>query len=1177
MLLLDRIEEALRTKRLSPQVFERCAQDLISTAYPGLSPIPGGTDWGRDADIHAADADPPLRLLVTTSRNLDGIRANMLRGVESMKAHGLPFDRLVLACPGQLSQLQRHSLDLSARKHGATIEAVYGTEFFASGLRRDGEWRSKLLGLSPEPIALSRLPRDLAESPWGSLPLVGRDDELKALCRDDRDCIVIGPPGVGKTRLLTAFPVCAFADTDAPLAQVADDIRWVEPPTVVVDDAGKHGQIVRGILRLRQSEPELRFRLVVACWPDEVEQLSACFPSQCEPGIVEVGLMERQHIDELLARMGVTWTSARAEILDQAEGRPGWAVMLADLLLRTRDAKSLFSGKALLGQVRRYLYRASLPPTAVDVLAAVSALGGVTAAELADLAAELGIGRAEVADALSKAAKGGLVDVMPVIDSDGYSARRYDVRPPMLAKALVAERAYGDVPGIRLQSLVAHWPDRLLPMAEATIDSALLGVAEARAEAEVLYTMAVDGSGMLSGRQEALRVKFACLDVEAGRLVLRDVKASLERWKERSSPLWETEPLVDAAYLIARRYRLEEAVEFLLEVSLLDPRATSAHPEHPIRKLTDLVQAFHPDFPVARGHRTLLSKAVDKWIEGGQSKAKWDVYGKTLQAVLSLRLESSYEDPGDPAKFVLLRTILPPEETRWISESIWPVVLQRLHHAPDIVVKGALDAIDDWLTIGRGFDRPFGGAHSDAAMRAAKESGEALLRDVAQLAVEHAGLSARLLKIAEFHHVSGCHVEMSDTDRTFFVELDHGEDWKTQIDGLRRSVERVVSPWASDDPLAALTRLRDIAVELGVADVQWPDRVVLACRSLAAVVADPMAWSDAAFQLGLFPQAAAFVEHAVAEGRAIGADRLTRYLSDDRARGVVLQLAIVMSQVDEDAGLAVSALTPADFHALEGMMFGKQLSAERTKEILRTASVGARGATAAAMMAAGGEKWSPGSLEAEWLEAIRLLDPATTPGLDDYHYKRLTRFLASHHPQVLVDWVRSLLERSPGDSSSYGLVPHGVWDEIHELPCQHRLGLFASLPTTPALQWMVGGHLVGGDTGWLSAAMDRGLISPEEAIHMVSGFGPRPPIHDLARLLVPLGVAPPRIAARLERGFWAGPESVHYGGLIEMFRGLAESGDPAVEAVGEAGVEMYTAARDKALAKERKKRIRGEL
>src|SRR5438045_9799930 len=51
---LDRIDRALATKRLDADLFERCATDFLVEVYPGLSPIPGGTAWGRDADIHGA-------------------------------------------------------------------------------------------------------------------------------------------------------------------------------------------------------------------------------------------------------------------------------------------------------------------------------------------------------------------------------------------------------------------------------------------------------------------------------------------------------------------------------------------------------------------------------------------------------------------------------------------------------------------------------------------------------------------------------------------------------------------------------------------------------------------------------------------------------------------------------------------------------------------------------------------------------------------------------------------------------------------------------------------------------------------------------------------------------------------------------------------------------------------
>jgi hypothetical protein len=165
---LDRIEQALASKRLDHNAFERCAQDLLIEIYPGLSPIPGGTDWGRDADVHRGDT-VPTRLLVTASRTLKGVRDNMRKGIASMKQHGVPLDRVVLANPALLSQLDRNSLYRFAKERGATVEAIYDRGFFASTLRRDGEWRSRLLGLSSDPITLSGVPSDLAESPWAQL------------------------------------------------------------------------------------------------------------------------------------------------------------------------------------------------------------------------------------------------------------------------------------------------------------------------------------------------------------------------------------------------------------------------------------------------------------------------------------------------------------------------------------------------------------------------------------------------------------------------------------------------------------------------------------------------------------------------------------------------------------------------------------------------------------------------------------------------------------------------------------------------------------------------------------------------------------------------------------------------------------------------------------------------
>jgi hypothetical protein len=87
----------------------------------------------------------------------------------------------------------------------------------------------------------------------------------------------------------------------------------------------------------------------------------------------------------------------------------------------------------------------------------------------------------------------------------------------------------------------------------------------------------------------------------------------------------------------------------------------------------------------------------------------------------------------------------------------------------------------------------------------------------------------------------------------------------------------------------------------------------------------------------------------------------------------------------------------------------------------------------------------------------------------------------------------------------------------------------------------------------------------------------RPSIEQFARLLVPRGVDPHRIAWLAQAGSWSGEDSARYGELIERAQILARSDNEAVAAVGRAGIEIFAAQRETALEAERLQRIRGEL
>lgn len=222
---LRRIEEALSTIGLDSEEFERCAQHLLSEVYPGLNPMPRGTDWGRDADVPQGAA-VPLRVLITSSRDLDGIKKNMLGGIRSMREHKVAVERIALANPADLSNLQRQKLVTAANEVGVRLDPseIFGQRFIADRLRRDAYWRERLLRLPAAPLSLMPHAPDIADSRWHFLPLVAREEELRALAGTD-DLIVTGPPGVGKSRLLSELDDVAFVSRSASREQIERDLR----------------------------------------------------------------------------------------------------------------------------------------------------------------------------------------------------------------------------------------------------------------------------------------------------------------------------------------------------------------------------------------------------------------------------------------------------------------------------------------------------------------------------------------------------------------------------------------------------------------------------------------------------------------------------------------------------------------------------------------------------------------------------------------------------------------------------------------------------------------------------------------------------------------------------------------------------------------------------------------
>ena len=1171
---LERIEDALANNDLDPVLFERCAQDLLTETYPGLSPVPGGTDWGRDADVHDGAGTPP-RLMVTKSRDYSAIRSNMVGGLKSLKQHSVSVDRVVIANPGRLSESRRAKLREAAAGYGAHLEAVYDRGFFASRLRRDGEWRQRLLGLSGDPITVSRLPWRLAESPWSQLPLVGREDFLNRLVTGDGDVILFGKPGVGKTRLLAEVPDVVFVDPDAAEDRLADDIRWIAPQVIVVDDAGQAAGLARFVQRLRRQETDwLNVRLVVVCWPHEIDAARDLLPDAAE---IELDLLERPDIDAIVRDMGITGVMARQEILDQAEGRPGWAVALADLLLRS-GWEDLLTGRALLGEVDGYLRRSELSDSARDLLAVVAALRGVEDGDLTTLATTAGVPRPDAGRLLRAVAKGGLLDIEQRRTIDGTGCR-YSVRPPMLADAVAAEHyLMGDVPLGDITSLLEAWPERRVDLVVTVCTAAQFGSDRARAMIDELVGETLDAD-LTPHEVRVVYKNYLLVDERCAASVvqwLTDEFSGLD--DDVKSNGYGLQPVVELLHLAAARYLDRRAVRLMLEMAIYDTRETNPNPEHPLRQLADLCTRFHPDIQPTSDHRSLVAAALGDFLPDEPTDAHWRVWATAAQGVLTPHARGSFNVPENVRQFSITETIVGSDHASLIHEELWPPIRDDLGSAPTAVVAEFSDLVHEWLLVGGGYDHPFGQDHPQDAIERADVVGRAMLADLIELSTGKPGLEARIKSTAEMLDIAlPTELTSNEEENPFFRDIYRLNGGQVEEEELRADIADWVAGWALEPVDEVVCRLVELRNELNTAGISWPDRVWIACRSFAGQVDNPQAWVAASLRHGLFPEAAPFADRLVLMQPPELRQLAEECLGDAHARWTMLAALLSNPADDGLLHLAVSQLTLGDYGWLDHLMTRHELSSEVQHKILVDACAAARGAFAVVLVGRTDDPTESMSedLRDSFLSAVEEIRPTKLNRHIGYKLINLVEFLAASHPDTLERLIRRCLEdAAPG--GLFKALGYDMWRTLHMLPRANKTNLLQSLPVPETHRSFLLEHLVGPDVDWLEELLNDEEITPEEAVH-VRGLDGRIPIDQMAKLLVPRGIDPSRIAGLAFSGSWSGEASSRYQGLIEQFSTYADTDDPSVSAVGEAGVEIFTQARNEAQEQERLNRIRGDF
>ena len=802
------IEERL-AGRLDPEMFERCAVDLLREVYPGLVPLRGGDDGGMDGAIADSRGGVPMPLVVTTAGSVIG---NLNQNLESYRRGGGTASEAVVATSQPLTARQRRNLEKRAGEFGIALRQIHDQADFVGRLYRSPAWRRELLGLVGDPPALSVLPR--SPRPWTTPPeLAGRDDELNWLQNAESDVVISGQPGVGKTALLErlAKEGEGLFVVSRDIRRIADAYREQEPRRVFVDDAHldavhPHDSLLGKLSRLRQ-ELDMRFQIMATTWTgheDDVRQ--RLFLSR--EYILPVGALERAAMTEIIRGVDPQFTARLIrEILDQSEGRPGLAVTLAQWAQRG-ELTDLLSGRLLLSEIKKDL---PSPDRTLDALAPF-ALADKYGMRLPAAAEALRWPESELRQALRPVSGAG---ILREADDRELHNRLVRVEPEALRVALV-ERAYFGSGAL------------VMP-----VEPALRQVDDPHAGTHTLI--------------QVLR--------RGGRVPHRLIQTRLEELHRFSWPgdLWERYVWTgeEAARWVLERHpdRVVSVGGAALEVvpdSALDALLTASSEgnpgtDDPTPIIENWVRSGLPGKDAVERRIALIERLAVHIRSAHEEQKSWCSSGRLnptdlLCAAFSLSTSAWRWDPLDDRKVTVTSGSLRRTEIKDLAR-MWPAALDALGPLGDSGIRCARRIVEEWT----GNHLKYG--HHPATRQAIEQEAPRMLQDVVALASRAPGIVMWARRQARDGKLEADLPQLNDPllDKLFpDTEYPWEDSFPTEV--IRATVSEFVEEWRREDPEAVARRMMEYERQRKLAGHIYPDALGQVPDALAQRVAEPLKW-----------------------------------------------------------------------------------------------------------------------------------------------------------------------------------------------------------------------------------------------------------------------------------------------------------------------------------------------
>lgn len=1110
------IEQRL-AERLDPELFERCATDLLRRYWPTLVPVRGGSDAGRDGAI--ADGEGrAFPLVCTTGQDVIG---NLTDSLTSYVANGGPRRKVVLATSQLLTEARRRNLEERAEELGFELVQVCDGAAIANLLYYSPAWCRELLNLTGDPPALSALPR--TSRPLIDAELIGRDADLEWLTTTTGDQLLVGQPGAGKTALLhnlarNGWGLFVVSDD---LGRIAESIRAEQPAVLIVDDAHVDPDLLGKLVHLR-SQVGASFRIVATSWPGDARtvattlQVSAAQIRELEP-------LTRDEIVKVVEGAGLGGPSRLIrEIVDQVEGRPGLAVTLARICL-TGDVRDVALGAAIARDAYTLVERL-VGRTAVELLAAF-ALGGDVGMRLADVAAVLNLQFIDGRATLARLAAAGVI----------AEARRYPGDPTRLAvypaalRHVLVRDIFFSPPALDCDQLIARAPD-LAEVAQTLV--------RARAVGAVIAPDTLRWVLLAAGSDDAWAAYAWLGQAEA-------------RWVVTVDPA----VAVREAFTFLRQAP-EVTLPLLLEQAIGDDRPLHAHPEHPIRQVQDWLQDTEPEDIEAVRRRALLVGAAATWLKASRDRR---VGVRAACLALSPALHRVSTDPGAGMTATLHYGLLSSERLGEVV-SLWPQLVDLLQQPGDVAWTRVLDAIEDWVYPSR---KAHGVSVPTEIRTVMRSAAGQMLRACAALATDRPGVLHRLKRLAADLR-DDVNIPTDPDFETLFAEWDR-EDWRAAEAAHAQAVRQLAAQWRELQPAVIAQRLAHLEREASLAEVRWPRGTPMLCAELARECMMPTAWLGAMTAVGVpadlaipFLRRAAQLDEAGWENAAMVCVQRPEY------GGAVITLVLTMPT--PPAPLLAQVLERLDGFGqlVETWCLRGEVPTETLTQLLRHPDPLIAGAAAIGEWLCEPKGTVRPGLERDWRRALLRQER------DEYWLGQILR----GDSQLAHDWLWRWLTL-PMD----GLADR--WDTmeaaIDGLDADGRRCLLRRVPTRYPAEQIIA-RIVGDDVELYRALLADERLRRYRLAPL--GGRPVGSWASKAQVALAAGFPPKEVAAAaygagtaLVTVEWSGNESNMWDEWVEQFSELAEASSIQMRLVAEEGVAIATRRRDRARAGERREAV----